>query len=76
VIPVKDNIPTERFPFVTLGLVITNVVAYILAVRHGGSFFGGPDLHVEVEYGAIPYALSHDLNEHCGLFKGETLVCA
>ncbi|MFL5824515.1 MAG: rhomboid family intramembrane serine protease [Solirubrobacteraceae bacterium] len=75
-IPAKDNIPTERFPFVTLGLVLTNVVAYILAVRSGGSFFGGPDLHVVMKFGAIPYALSHGLAEHCGLVRGHELVCS
>ena len=74
--PIKDNIPTDRFPVVTFTLILINVVAYLLAVRHGASIWSGPDTQELVKYGAIPYALSHDLNEHCGLFKGETLVCA
>ena len=41
-IPLKDNIPNERFPFVTVALLLINVVAYLLSIRHGGSFFGGP----------------------------------
>jgi membrane associated rhomboid family serine protease len=64
VIPIKDNIPTDRFPVVTLALVIANVVAYILAIRHGGSFFGGPTAGVTYKYGAIPYALLHP-GVHC-----------
>ena len=63
-IPIKDNIPTDRFPFVTLGLIIVNVVVYILAIRHGGSFISGPDSQEVVKYGAIPYALTHP-GVHC-----------
>ena len=36
-IPIKDNIPTDRFPLVTVGLILVNVIVYLLAVRHGGS---------------------------------------
>jgi membrane associated rhomboid family serine protease len=67
VIPIKDNIRNDRFPFATIGLIIANFVAYILAVGHGGSFISGPDLHEEVKYGAIPWALSHNLSDHCVL---------
>ena len=65
-IPIKDNIPTDRFPFVTLALVLVNVFVYLLAIAHGGSFFGGPDAHELVKYGAIPYALTHP-GKHCGI---------
>ena len=41
-IPIKDNIPTDRFPFVTLGLIVANFVVYFLAVFHGGSIFADP----------------------------------
>ena len=58
-IPIKDNIPTDRFAFVTLGLIVANFVAYVLAIRHGGSFIGGPDTQEVLKYGAIPYALLH-----------------
>ena len=73
-IPIKDNIPTDRFPFVTLGLIVANFVVYILAVSHGGSFISGPDVHEVVKYGAIPWALSHNLGEHCTT-SGQFLVC-
>ena len=62
--PVKDNIPTDRFPFVTVGLILANLVAYILAIRHGGSFISGPDLQEVVKYGAIPKVLTHCLGHH------------
>jgi len=64
--PLRDNIPLARFPFVTAALVLANVVAYLLAIRHGGSFFGGPTDSVAVRYGAIPYELTH-LGDHCAL---------
>jgi membrane associated rhomboid family serine protease len=77
VIPLKDNIRTDRFPFVTLGLIVVNFVAYILAVSHGGSFIGGPDLQEEVKYSAIPFALTHP-GYHCGLIetvRGAAIAC-
>jgi membrane associated rhomboid family serine protease len=74
VIPIKDNIPTDRFPFVTLALVLINVIAYLLAIRHGGSFFGGPDPQEVVKYGSIPYALTH-YGDHCGLTLQGTVAC-
>jgi membrane associated rhomboid family serine protease len=57
--PLKDNIPLARFPIVTVVLVAINAVVYLLEIRHGGSFFGGPTSGVEVHYGAIPYKLTH-----------------
>jgi membrane associated rhomboid family serine protease len=78
VIPIKDNIPTERFGFVTLGLIITNFVVYILAIRHGGSFISGPDNLEVVKYGAIPYAVTHS-SLHCGYaqtLQGPAIACS
>jgi membrane associated rhomboid family serine protease len=81
VLPIKDNIPTERFPFVTVALIVANVVVYLLAIRHGGSLIGGPDIHEVVKFGAIPYAFSHP-GQHCGLVTVsqqsgsiQTIVC-
>lgn len=75
-IPIKDNLPTDRFPFVTLGLIIANFAAYILAIRHGGSFISGPDLQEVVKYGSIPWALTHNLSEHCELVHGQAILCS
>jgi membrane associated rhomboid family serine protease len=77
VIPLKDNIPTDRFPFVTVALILTNVVVYLLAIRHGGSLISGPDTQEVVKYGAIPFALTHHLNYHCELAPtGQAIQCA
>jgi membrane associated rhomboid family serine protease len=74
VIPLKDNIPTNRFPFVTATLILINVVVYLLAVRHGGSIVSGPNPVQEVKFGAIPYALTHS-GSHCGLTVSGTVAC-
>jgi membrane associated rhomboid family serine protease len=58
-IPIKDNIPTDRFPLVTFCLILANVVVYVLAVAHGGSLFRGPDAHELVKYGVSPYQITH-----------------
>jgi membrane associated rhomboid family serine protease len=69
--PIKDNIPLERFPIVTVVLVLVNVLAYLLSIRHGGSFFGGPSDAVTVHYGAIPYELTHP-GKHCDLATAQS----
>jgi membrane associated rhomboid family serine protease len=73
VFPLKDNIALSRFPVVTAVIVLANVVVYLLAIRHGGSFFGGPSAAVTVHYGAIPYALTHP-GSHCEIVETPTLM--
>jgi membrane associated rhomboid family serine protease len=63
VFPIKDNIPADRFPLVTIALILANVVVYVLSVRHGGSLISGPDSFEEFKYGAIPKVLTHCLSE-------------
>jgi membrane associated rhomboid family serine protease len=58
-IPLKDNIPNERFPFVTVALILINVVAYLLSIRHGGGLLGGPSNSTVLHDAAIPYDFSH-----------------
>jgi membrane associated rhomboid family serine protease len=70
--PIKDNIPNERFPLMTVILIAINVVAYLLSIRHGGSFFGGPTDATAVHYGSIPYELTHP-GDHCDLATVQTL---
>jgi membrane associated rhomboid family serine protease len=64
VFPIKDNIPTDRFPFVTAALILANVIVYILAIRHGGSLISGPSDQEVFKYGAIPLTLTHP-GVHC-----------
>ncbi len=71
-IPIKDNIPTDTFPWVTLALILANVVVYILSTRHGGSLFSGPDSHEVLRYGAIPRALTHS-GVHCADLARQTI---
>jgi membrane associated rhomboid family serine protease len=73
-IPIKDNIPTDRFPVVTFALILANVIVYLLSIRHGGSVISGPDTQEVVKYGATPYALTHS-GVHCGLVTPTELGC-
>jgi membrane associated rhomboid family serine protease len=73
-IPLKDNIPTDRFPIVTVALILANVVVYLLSIRHGGSLISGPDSLEVVKYGATPYALTHP-GVRCGLVSPTQLAC-
>ncbi len=57
-IPIKDNIPTDRAPVVTLALIAVSVIVYALTIS-GGSLFGGPGPAEVLKYGAIPHALTH-----------------
>jgi membrane associated rhomboid family serine protease len=75
VIPLKDNIPTDRFPLVTVVLIVANVVVYLLAISHGGSLVSGPDTYEVVKYGSIPYAVTHCLTQH-EVVQGTQLVCS
>jgi membrane associated rhomboid family serine protease len=63
-IPIKDNIHTDRFPFVTLALIIANCIVYLLAIMHGGSLISGPGSLEVINYGLIPDALTHS-GTHC-----------
>jgi membrane associated rhomboid family serine protease len=74
VIPLKDNIPTNRFPVITVVLILANVVVYLLGVSHSGSIISGPTAPEELKYGAIPYALTH-YGKHCGFVLNGSIVC-
>src|SRR3954452_6755585 len=68
--PLKDNIPTDRFPAVTVALIAINVFVYFVLQKGG---FSGPGDAVVVDYGAIPYELSH-WGKECAL-EGQQVVC-
>jgi membrane associated rhomboid family serine protease len=74
--PLKDNIPTERFPVVTVALIIANVLAYFFWQK-GGLTLGSPDspayLQNLIDYGAIPYELTHP-GDHCDLVNARGQV--
>jgi membrane associated rhomboid family serine protease len=76
-IPLRDNIPTDRFPIVTVALIIANVIVYLLSIRHGGSLISGPAQPEVVKYGAIPFEITHP-SQHCTIVQtaqGEGIGC-
>ena len=63
-IPLKDNIPTDRFPVVTVALIAINVLFFIWQSTYSTS----PELSAldlgkidqsSLEFGAIPYRITH-----------------
>jgi membrane associated rhomboid family serine protease len=67
--PIKDNIPTDRFPVVTVALIALNVIAYFFWQK-GGLTLGDPSsqdyaCHL-YDYAEIPYELTHP-GEQVGL---------
>jgi membrane associated rhomboid family serine protease len=71
VFPLKDNIPTDRFPVVTVTLIAINAIVFVFWQHPTG--FSGVDVTKVVEYGAIPYELTHP-GQHC-LVSGADLIC-
>ena len=61
--PLRDNIPTNRPPYVTLAIIAANVLVYFLWQR-GGLTFGDPsNPHFNaqlIHYGVIPCNLSNE----------------
>jgi membrane associated rhomboid family serine protease len=61
VFPLKDNVPTRRFPVVTVAIIVINVLVYLLLQRKTGIDLNGGSLDPQAlgDYAAIPYELSH-----------------
>jgi len=68
VFPLKDNIPTENTAFVTIALIAINLIVYFVLQTKGGIFSGPSDSGV-VDYGAIPYEITHPGKE-CDISAG------
>jgi membrane associated rhomboid family serine protease len=71
VFPLRDNVPTDRFPVVTVALILINVLAYFLWQR--GGILDGPDAQHVVDFGAIPYEFTNP-GENCELTRGGQAV--
>jgi membrane associated rhomboid family serine protease len=67
VFPLKDNIPTDRTPIVTIALIAINVFVYFV-LQKGGILHGPSDVSV-VHWGAIPYEITHP-GDHCDIAAG------
>ncbi|HYP48029.1 MAG TPA: rhomboid family intramembrane serine protease [Thermoleophilaceae bacterium] len=70
--PIKDNIPTRRFPVLTLAIIVACVFVYF-GVERGGIGLGETGDEVVVEYGAVPYELTHP-GENCE-FSDQQVRC-
>jgi len=71
VFPLKDDIPTRRFPYLTVGLIVANVVMFFF---FQGAFIDDTDFNQKViDYGAIPFEISNP-GEYCAA-EGQRLVC-
>ncbi len=76
-IPVKDGVPRERRPLVTLGLIAASLIVYLVAIGSGGTLIGGPSTTTALDWGAIPYEWTH-WGQHCAIglgYLGQAVVC-
>jgi membrane associated rhomboid family serine protease len=55
-IPIKDDVPHERFPSVTVGIIVINAFVWLFELVHG------VDLAV-LDYGAIPAWILHGMRD-------------
>ncbi len=70
--PLRDNIPTDRFPVITVALIVANVLMYFL-FQKGGISLGSPDSQAFnenlVDYAVFPYEVTHP-GDHCEAVPG------
>jgi len=73
VFPLKDDIPTRRFPILTVALIVANIVMFF---AFQGAFFDDAKFEDRVvEYGAIPFEITHP-GKNCEVAVGtEAVVC-
>jgi membrane associated rhomboid family serine protease len=72
VFPLKDDIPTRRFPVLTVAIIAICCAVYFL-FEHGLWDLGATGNERVLEYGAIPYEITHPGKE-CAEAAGQ-LVC-
>jgi membrane associated rhomboid family serine protease len=78
VFPIKDNIPTENFPVVTVALIALNVIAYFFWQK-GGITLGDPSsphyFDNLVRYAEFPYEVTHP-GQQCIPVSQDTFQCS
>jgi rhomboid family protein len=72
-IPLKDNIPTRSLPYVTIALIVINVLVFVF-FEHSSPSLGAPSDSKVVKYGLIPYELAHPGKE-CDLDPSGAVLC-
>jgi membrane associated rhomboid family serine protease len=79
-IPLRDNIPTDRFPVLTVTFIAINVLVFLFLQGPSFSLSGGYAVETEpvVEYGAIPYRITNP-GQDCAIgitqTGSEQIVC-
>jgi membrane associated rhomboid family serine protease len=83
-IPLRDNIPTLRFPVLTVALIVINVAVFIWQTQfpldknlEQAGLQSGID-QSSVEYGAIPERITHPSDSDCALHvraNSSEIVC-
>jgi membrane associated rhomboid family serine protease len=60
-IPIRDNIPTDRFPVVTAAIIAINFFVFLFLQSPSFSLSSGQEVANKpiVEFGAIPYRITH-----------------
>jgi membrane associated rhomboid family serine protease len=71
VLPIKDDIPTRRFPVLTVALIAINCIVYLL-FEQSLLTLSDEGNEVVVEYGAIPYEVTNPGRE-CDELEGRIL---
>jgi membrane associated rhomboid family serine protease len=76
VFPLRDNIPTDHFPVVTVILIALNCIAYFFLQPKTGIDFNGAGLNQQdlMHYGFIPYEITHP-GQHCELIQSTQVAC-
>jgi membrane associated rhomboid family serine protease len=74
-LPIKDDIPTRRFPIVTVVIIAINVIVFF-GFQVSSISIDGTTLKddVTVKYSAIPYEIAHPGKE-CGITDEGTVGC-
>ena len=71
--PLKDDIPTQRFPIVTVLIIAACAFVYFF-VEGGALDLGQKGDEKVLEFGAIPYEITHPGSD-CGLTANQEVVC-
>jgi membrane associated rhomboid family serine protease len=60
-IPIRDNLPTDNFPVVTLTIIVINVLVFLFLQGPSFSLSSSQEVNPKtiVEYGATPYRITH-----------------
>jgi len=74
VIPLKDNLPTTRFPVMTVAFIVINILVFVWQLTYSNDpELGQPPYDLDsinqssLEYGAIPYRITHTGEGDCAL---------